>query len=101
MYVFIRDVLSSIIAQPFQRWWNGSVVTNKLIGDCKAGSAKLAPAPMEMWMGTWSSTKVHSFSLNWHELKTLKLTLECELTRGDGRASIPISMQISMPISTV
>jgi len=40
---------------------------------------------MEMWMGRWDE-KVHSFSSNWRELKTLELTLRRELHRTDQRS---------------
>ena len=36
--------------------------------------------PMQMTMGTWS-TRVHSFSSNWKELRTLKLVLERDLPK--------------------
>ena len=59
----------------------GTGGTSELIGACSPAPM----APMEMWMGTWS-TKVHSFSSNWRELKTLVLTLEREVALGAGRA---------------
>ena len=59
----------------------GTGGTSQTVG----GTAAANLHPLEMWMGRWDH-KVHSFSSNWRELKTLELTLRLELARTDDRA---------------
>lgn len=59
-------------------WGNGSGTGTGYTEQLLSGRGPCPP--MQMTMGTWS-TRVHSFSSNWKELRTLKLVLERDLPK--------------------